>query len=183
MRRLILRGLRDGLPIGVGYFAVAFSLGIVARQTGLTPLQGFVASLLNHASAGEYALYSLIAARAAFWEIALVIMITNMRYLLMSTALSQRIPTETGMAGRIATGFCITDEIFALGIGYAGKLSLAYLGSAFILADLMWSAGTMAGIIAGNILPANVVSALSVAIYGMFLAIIMPPARDNKVIA
>ena len=183
MRRLILRGLRDGLPIGVGYFAVAFSLGIVARQTGLTPLQGFVASLLNHASAGEYALYSLIAARAAFWEIALVIMITNMRYLLMSTALSQRIPTETGMAGRIATGFCITDEIFALGIGYAGKLSLAYLGSAFILADLMWSAGTMTGIIAGNVLPANVVGALSVAIYGMFLAIIIPPARKNKVIA
>ena len=104
-RRLILRGLRDGLPIGMGYFAVAFSLGIVARQTGLTPLQGFTASLLNHASAGEYALYSLIAARAAFWEIALVIMITNMRYLLMSTALSQRIPTETGVAGRIDTGF------------------------------------------------------------------------------
>lgn len=182
-RRLILRGLRDGLPIGMGYFAVAFSLGIVARQTGLTPLQGFTASLLNHASAGEYALYSLIAARAAFWEIALVIMITNMRYLLMSTALSQRIPTETGVAGRIAAGFCITDEIFALGIGYAGKLSLVYLGSAFILADLMWSAGTTAGIIAGNILPANVVSALSVAIYGMFLAIIMPPARENKVIA
>ena len=112
MRRLILRGLRDGLPIGVGYFAVAFSLGIVARQTGLTPIQGFVASMLNHASAGEYALYYQISARAAFWEIALVIMITNMRYLLMSTALSQRIPTGTGLAGRIATGFCITDEIW-----------------------------------------------------------------------
>ena len=182
-RKVILEGVRDGIPIGLGYFVVAFSLGIAAKIAGLTPLEGFVASLLNNASAGEYAAFTLMAANASYIEMAVVTLITNARYLLMSTALSQRIPTETGVAGRIAAGFCITDEIFALGIGYAGKLSLVYLGSAFILADLMWSAGTTAGIIAGNILPANVVSALSVAIYGMFLAIIMPPARENKVIA
>ena len=183
MRKVILRGLRDGLPIGMGYFAVAFSLGITARNAGLNPLQGFIASFLNHASAGEYALYSLIAAKAAFWEIAAVILITNIRYLLMSTALSQKIRPETPMLHRLGAGFCITDEIFGLGIAWPGWLSLAYLGAAFLLADLMWSAGTMTGIIAGNILPANVVSALSVAIYGMFLAIIIPPARKNRVIA
>ena len=183
MRKVILRGLRDGLPIGLGYFAVAFSLGITARNAGLNPLQGFIASFLNHASAGEYALYSLIAANAAFWEIALVILVTNIRYLLMSTALSQKIRPETPMLHRMAAGFCITDEIFAIGVAWPGWLSLAYLGSAFLLADLMWSTGTMTGIIAGNVLPANVVSALSVAIYGMFLAIIIPPARKNKVIA
>ncbi|MCR5296485.1 MAG: AzlC family ABC transporter permease [Clostridiales bacterium] len=183
MRKVILRGVRDGLPIGLGYFAVAFSLGITARNAGLSPLQGFIASFLNHASAGEYALYSLIAANAAFWEIAAVILVTNIRYLLMSTALSQKLRPETPMIQRMAAGFCITDEIFAIGIAWPGALSLTYLFSAFILADLMWSAGTMTGIIAGNVLPANVVSALSVAIYGMFLAIIIPPARKNKVIA
>ena len=177
-----MRGLRDGLPIGLGYFAVAFSLGIVARQYGLSPLQGFTASFLNHASAGEYALYSMIAVQASFWEIALLVLIANARYLLMSAALSQRVPEKAGTAGRIAAGFCITDEIFALGIGYAGQLSLVYLGSAFLLADVMWSAGTAAGIIAGSVLPGNVVTALSVAIYGMFLAIIIPPARKKRVI-
>ena len=183
MRKVILRGVRDGLPIGLGYFAVAFSLGITARNAGLNPLQGFIASFLNHASAGEYALYSMIAANAAFWEIAAVILVTNIRYLLMSTALSQKLRPETPMIQRMAAGFCITDEIFAIGIAWPGALSLTYLFSAFILADLMWSAGTMTGIIAGNVLPANVVGALSVAIYGMFLAILIPPARKNKVIA
>ena len=183
IRRVLLRGVRDGFPIGLGYFAVAFSLGITARGAGLSPLQGFVASFLNHASAGEYALYSLIAARAAFWEIAAVIFVTNIRYLLMSAALSQKISPRAGLGERVWTGFCITDEIFGLGIAWPGTLNTAYLTAAFLLADLMWSAGTTAGIIAGNILPANVVTALSVAIYGMFLAIIIPPARKNKVVA
>ena len=182
MKKIILRGLRDGLPIGLGYFAVAFSLGITARNAGLTPLQGFLASFLNHASAGEYALYTLIAANAAFWEIAAVIFVTNMRYLLMSAALSQKMDPQAGMMTRMATGFCITDEIFGLGIAWPGKLRPLYLWTAFLLAALMWSCGTMVGILAGNILPANVVSALSVAIYGMFLAIIVPPARKNKVV-
>ena len=181
--RMILKGLRDGLPIGLGYFAVAFSLGITARGAGISPLQGWVASILNHASAGEYALYALIGARAAVWEIAAVIFVTNMRYLLMSAALSQRTAPEDGFLRRLATGFCITDEIFGLAVAMPGTIVHAYLWTAFLLADLMWSAGTTAGIIAGNILPANVVTALSVAIYGMFLAIIIPPARKNKVVA
>ena len=159
-RRLILKGLRDGLPIGLGYFAVAFSLGITARGAGVSPLEGWVASILNHASAGEYALYALIGARAAVWEIAAVIFVTNMRYLLMSAALSQKTAPETGFLKRLGTGFCITDEIFGLAAG-----------------------GTLCGILAGNILPARVVTALSVAIYGMFLAIIIPPTRKNRVLA
>ena len=183
MRRLIFKGLRDGFPIGLGYFAVAFSLGITARGAGLTPLQGWIASFLNPASAGEYALYSLIAANAMYWEIAAVIFVTNIRYLLMSAALSQKIHPNTGIGGRLLTGFCITDEIFGLGIAWPGTLSGIYLGTAFLLADVLWSTGTMAGIIAGNILPGNVVTALSVAIYGMFLAIIIPPARKNRVVA
>ena len=182
-RRLVLRGLRDGLPIGLGYFAVAFSLGIKASEVGLTPLQGWITSILNHASAGEYALYSLIAANAAYWEIAAVIFVTNMRYLLMSAALSQKMPQKAGFLRRLATGFFITDEIFGLGIAWPGMISCIYLGTAFVLADVMWATGTLCGILVGNVLPPDVVKALSAAIYGMFLAIIMPPARKNKVIA
>ena len=183
LRRDVLRGVRDGFPIGLGYFAVAFSLGITAKTAGLTPFQGFIASFLNHASAGEYALFTLIAADAAYWELAAVIFITNMRYLLMSAALSQKFAPETAFRHRVLTGFGITDEIFGLGIAYDGWLSPAYLYSAFLLADLCWSCGTATGIAAGNVLPLNVVSALSVAIYGMFLAIIIPPARRDKVVA
>ena len=181
--RVVLQGLRDGFPIGLGYFAVAFSLGITARNAGLTAVQGFIASFLNHASAGEYALFSLIAANAAYWEVALVICITNARYLLMSAALSQKIRPDTPMIHRILVGFGITDEIFGLGIAEKGPTRPVYLYSAFLIAALCWASGTACGIIAGNILPGRVVSALSVAIYGMFLAIIIPPARANRIVA
>ena len=183
LRSELLRGARDGLPIGLGYYAVAFSLGITAKAAGLSPIQGFIASFLNHASAGEYALFSLIAANAAYWEVAAVILITNMRYLLMSAALSQKLHPNTGMHHRFLLGFGITDEIFGLGIAYKGFLRPAYLYSAFLVAAVMWASGTASGIVAGNILPTNIVSALSVAIYGMFLAIIIPPARQNRVVA
>ncbi len=182
-RRLILKGLRDGLPIGLGYFAVAFSLGITARGAGLSPLQGWTASILNHASAGEYALYALIGAHAAAWEIAAVIFVTNMRYLLMSAALSQKTDPDAGFFRRLGTGFCITDEIFGLAVAWPGPVSCAYLWTAFLLADFMWAGGTLCGILAGNVLPGNVVTALSVAIYGMFLAIIIPPARKSAAVA
>ena len=183
LRRDILRGARDGVPIGLGYFAVAFSLGITAKTAGLTAAQGFLASFLNHASAGEYALFSLIAANAAYWEVAIVICITNARYLLMSAALSQKFAPETSVVHRFLVGFGITDEIFGLGVAYPGRVSPAYMYSAFLVADVCWASGTAMGVTAGNILPANVVSALSVAIYGMFLAIIIPPARRDKVVA
>ena len=183
LRREILRGARDGVPIGLGYFAVAFSLGITAKTAGLTALQGFIASFLNHASAGEYALFSLIAAGAAYWEVAAVICITNARYLLMSAALSQKFSPDTPFIHRPLVGFGITDEIFGLGVARPGWLSPAYLYSAFLVADLCWASGTATGITAGNVLPANIVSALSVAIYGMFLAIIIPPARKDKIVA
>ncbi len=182
-RRMILKGLRDGLPIGLGYFAVAFSLGITARGAGVSPLQGWAASILNHASAGEYALYAMIGARAAVWEIAVLIFVTNMRYLLMSAALSQKMAPEAGFLRRLGTGFCITDEIFGLAVAQPGAVSCAYLWTAFLLADGMWAAGTLCGILAGSILPGSVVTALGAAIYGMFLAIIIPPTRKSRILS
>lgn len=183
LRRDVLRGVRDGFPIGLGYFAVAFSLGITAKHAGLSPVQGFLASILNHASAGEYALFSLIAANAAYWESAMVSCIANARYLLMSAALSQRFSPDTAFLHRVFVGFGITDEIFGLGVAHRGWISPPYLYSAFLLADVFWASGTATGIVAGSILPASAVSALSVAIYGMFLAIIIPPMREDRVVA
>ena len=178
----IREGLRDGLPIGMGYFAVAFSLGITAKLAGLTPLQGFVSSFLNHASAGEYALYTMISEGAAYAEAALLIAVTNIRYLLMGAAFSQKLRPEEPLLSRIAIGFGITDEIFGIGIARKGYVKASYLLSAFLLASLMWASGTACGIALGNILPGSAVSALSVAIYGMFLAIIIPPSRKDRIV-
>ena len=182
LKKEIIEGLRDGLPIGMGYFAVAFSLGITAKLAGLTPLQGFVSSFLNHASAGEYALYTMINAKAAYAETALLIAVTNIRYLLMGAAFSQKLKPEEPLLSRLAIGFGITDEIFGIGIARKGFVSASYLLSAFTLAAVMWASGTACGIAMGNILPSNIVGALSVAIYGMFLAIIIPPSKKDRIV-
>lgn len=178
----IREGIRDGIPIGLGYFVVAFSLGIAARNAGLTPIEGFVASMLNNASAGEYAAFVLMAADASYLELAIVTLIANARYLLMSTALSQRFSPSTGTLHRILVGFDVTDELFGIAIARPGKVDPFYSYGAFIPAIPGWAVGTALGIIVGNILPARLVSALSVALYGMFLAIIIPPARHNRVV-
>ncbi len=176
-------GMRDGVPIAMGYFAVAFSLGIAGRSAGLTAAQGFVISILNHASAGEYAGITAIAALAPYWELAVTIFITNARYLLMSCALSQKFAPGTSLWHRIGVGFGITDEIFGIAMARPGPVEPLYNYGAMAVAIPSWATGTALGIIAGNILPLRVVSALSVALYGMFLAIIIPPARKDRVVA
>ena len=180
--KVFLEGMRDGVPIGLGYFAVSFSLGIVARNAGLTPLQGFIASFFCVASAGEYALFTSIQAAASFLEIALITLVVNARYLLMSTALTQRFDPKTPLIHRFLIGFGVTDEIFGITISHPGFINPVYNYGALLVAIPLWSIGTSLGIIAGNFLPARVVSALSVALYGMFLAIIIPPAKKNLVI-
>ena len=180
--KVILEGFKAGFPIGMGYFAVSFSLGIIAKSANVTPLQCFITSFLNHASAGEYAIFTCIRDNVSYLEIALMVLIANIRYVLMSCALSQRIDPNDSMFRRFLYGFTITDEIFAVEIGRKGYLQITYTMTAFLTAAVMWSAGTSVGCIAGSILPGNVVSALSVALYGMFLAIIIPPARKDKLI-
>ncbi len=177
-----LSGVRDGAPIAAGYLAVAFSLGIVAKKAGLDPVQGFLSSMLNHASAGEYAEFTVIMANAPYIEMAVVILITNIRYLLMSCALSQKFEPGTSMFHRFLVGFGITDEIFGISIARQGILNPYYNYGAMAVALPGWSMGTAFGIVAGNILPTSVVSALSVALYGMFVAIIIPASKKNKII-
>ncbi len=179
-KSVFLNGISAGLPIGLGYFAVAFSLGIVAKHAGLSPLQGFWASFLNLASAGEYALFTAIQQGASLLQIALVTFIVNARYLLMSCALSQRFDEKTGFLHRVFVGYAITDELFGIAISRHGKLNPYFSYGAMLVAVPLWSLGTFFGIIAGNALPKTIVDSLSFSLYGMFLAIIIPPCKREK---
>ena len=176
------KGLRDGMPIALGYFAVAFSLGFMAKKCTLTPVQGFIGSFFTRASAGEYGVYSLVVQDAGYLSVVAMSLITNLRYLLMSTALTQKFSPETSFIKRILTGFCVTDEIFGISIAYPGYLNPSYTFGAFAISTPLWALGTMMGIIAGSVLPTRIVSALSVALYGMFIAIIIPPSKKDKAV-
>ena len=175
-------GVRDGMPIALGYFVVSFTLGIEAKNAVLTPFQGFLASFFNNASAGEYAGFTTIAADAAYLEIALITLVANARYLLMSCVLSQKFSPDASIWHRIFVGFDVTDEIFGISVARPGRLDPYYNYGAMLVALPGWSVGTAVGVAAGNILPIEAVSALSVALYGMFLAVIIPPARRDKIV-
>ena len=179
----LLKGLRDGVPISLGYFAVAFSLGIAARSAGFTAFQALLMSLFNNASAGEFAAFTLVGAGAGYLEVALMTLVTNARYLLMSCALSQKLPADTPLLPRLLIGFDVTDEIFGVSIAYPGRLNPVYTYGVILAALPGWALGTFFGVLMGNALPVRLVSALSVALYGMFIAVIVPPARQNRVIA
>ena len=182
-RKVILEGMRDGIPIGLGYLAVSFSLGIAAKTAGLNAFQSFLASLLCNASAGEYSGFTVIAADSSYFVIALATLVANARYLLMSCALSQRISKDTSIIHRLLLGFFVTDEFFGISISRSGKLNPFYTYGAILIGCPCWAFGSMLGTIAGNLLPLRIVSALSVALFGMFLAIIIPPARKSRVVA
>lgn len=176
-------GIKDGIPIALGYLAVSFSLGIAAKNVGLTPGQGFLVSILCNASAGQYAGFTSIGAMAAYLEIALATLVANARYLLMSCAMSQRIDPKMPFFHRFIMAFHVTDELFGIAIARPGYLNPYYSYGAALIASPAWGIGTMLGVIAGNMLPLRLVSAFSVALYGMFLAIIIPPARKSRIIA
>ena len=176
------RGMRAGVPIGLGYFAVAFTLGIAARSAGLTAFQATLSSLLLNASAGEFVGFTLMSAGAGYLEVAIMEAVANARYLLMSFSLSQKLRPETGLIHRLILGWYVTDEVFGVSISAPGYLNPWYTYGAIALACPGWAAGTCLGVILGNIFPASVVSALSVGLYGMFIAIFVPPARESRTI-
>ena len=177
------QGIKDGIPIGLGYFAVAFSLGIVASNAGMSALQGFITSLLVNASAGESAGFTAIKESVPYIQMILVTIASNARYILMSFALSQKINPKEKLIHRLLLGFYLTDEFFGLAISQDGYADPKYSYGAIAFAAPCWAIGTALGVIMGNILPIAIVSALSVALYGMFLAIIIPPAKKDKVVA
>ena len=182
-RKWYLKGIKDGIPIALGYFAVAFSLGILAKSAGLTAFQALLAAGLTNASAGGYAGFNAIAEDATYLTVAITMLVVNARYLLMSFALSQKLSSQTSTLHRMLIAFDVTDEIFGISVSVKGNLCPFYNYGAMTVAIPGWALGAFFGVIMGEVLPASVVSALSVGLYGMFLAIIIPPAKKDKVIA
>lgn len=176
------RGVHDGIPISLGYLAASLTIGIAAKNGGLTAIQATVASLTNNASAGEFVGFTLIAAKAGLLEVALMILITNARYLLMSCALSQKLPPDTPLVQRLIIGWDITDEIFSAAMAVPNKLQPWYLFGLMAITMPGWAAGTYIGVVMGNVLADRIVRALSIGLYGMFLYFLAPAARKSKVI-
>ena len=179
---IFLKGIHDGIPIALGYYAVAFSIGIIAAKAGVSTLLGGLGSFFTRASAGEYGVYSLVIISASYIEVIGMSLIANLRYLLMGAALTQKIAKGTSTLKRILMSCCITDEIFGISIAYPGNVPASYMFGASLVSTFAWAGGTASGIIAGDILPRQIVSALGVALYGMFIAIIIPPCRKNHAV-
>ncbi len=182
-RQWFLKGMRAGVPICMGYFAVAIALGISARGAGISSLQAALTSLLINASAGEYVGFALIAAGASYVEVALMEAVANARYLLMSASLSQKLDAKTRLWERLLLGFTVTDEIFGVSVSLVGKLSPYFTYGAFVVATFGWTSGTFVGAVLGNVLPARLLSALAVGLYGMFISVFVPEAKKNKIVA
>lgn len=175
-------GMEDGIPIGLGYFAVSFALGIAMKDAGMSWVDGFFMSLLNLASAGEYAGTQVILANGSYLQMILMTFVANARYMLMSASLSQKLSEKTTTPQRMLIGYSVTDELFGIAINRKGYLNPVYFYGAMLVAVLPWAIGTSLGIVMGNILPTSLVSALSVALYGMFLAIVIPVAKKDKTV-
>ena len=173
-------GMRAGMPVCIGYFSVSFGFGAMAVAQGLSVWHSILISMTNLTSAGQFAGLTVIAAGAAIIEMVLTQLVINSRYALMSLALGQKFGPSVGTGRRLACAFFNTDEIFALGMAREGKLTPAYFLGAGTVAALGWTGGTAMGALAGSVLPLSVRAALGVMLYGMFIAIVVPQAREEK---
>ena len=180
MRKDFTAGIRSGIPVCLGYFSVSFGFGVMAVSKGLNPWDAILISLSNLTSAGQFAGLTVIAAGAALIEMILTQLVINSRYALMSVALGQKLGSQVGTGKRLAMAFFNTDEVFALGMTRLGKLSPAFFLGAGLIAALGWTAGTATGAAAGAVLPLSVRLALGTMLYGMFIAIVIPQARQEK---
>ena len=177
-------GVNRGLPVGMGYFSVSFGFGAMAVSQGLGAWDAALISLTNMTSAGQFAGLTVIVAAASLWEMVLTQLIINSRYALMSLALSQRMGQRMGqrigLLPRLLIAFFNTDEIFALAMSRTEPLTLPYMLGLGTLPILGWTGGTLCGGLAGSVLPVSIRGALGVMLYGMFVAIVVPPARQEK---
>ncbi len=179
------KGLRDGVPICLGYFSVAFAFGIFCVNSGLTPLQATLISLTNVTSAGQLAAVPIMTHAGSLIELALAQLVINMRYALMSISISQKLDSTMTTPHRLIISFVNTDEVFAVASGRGseeGSVGRRYMYGLIITPVIGWTMGTLVGAVAGNILPAAMSDALGIAIYGMFIAIIIPVAKKNLVV-
>ena len=174
------QGLIDGIPIAVGYLSVSFGFGITAVNLGIRILHAVLISMTNLTSAGQVAGLTVIVASGALLEMALTQFVINVRYSLMGIALTQRLDPKFSTLHRLLASFFITDEIFAVAVTKKERVTPAYMYGLATLPYIGWSLGTVLGAVAGNLLPAALASALGIAIYGMFVAIVVPPAKEQK---
>lgn len=181
-KQWFLQGMKHGIPIATGYFAVSLTLGIAARKAGISALEATVMSLTMHASAGQFAAISLIASGAGYMEMILTEIVVNLRYVLMSCALSQKIRRDIPFFHRFFVAYDVTDEIFGISVAVDGKLNPFYTYGAMSVASPGWALGTCVGALLGNIMPDRLLSAMNLALYGMFIAIVVPPAKKNRVL-
>ena len=175
-------GVNRGLGVGIGYFSVSFGFGAMAASKGIGALDAALISISNLTSAGQFAGLTLLVAGATLWEVILTQLVINSRYALMSLALSQKMGKDIGFWPRWLVAFINTDEIFALAIAEPGKLTTPFmlgLGTAPVIG---WTGGTLLGALAGSVLPLNIRTALGVMLYGMFIAIVVPPARQERAV-
>ena len=173
-------GVRRGLPVGVGYFSVSFGFGAMAAAQGIRALDAGLISVTNLTSAGQFAGLTLIVAGAGLLELILTMLVINSRYALMSLALSQRMGQRIGFLPRLLIAFFNTDEIFALAMAEKQPLTVPFLLGLGLTPILGWTAGTLCGALAGSVLPVAIRTALGVMLYGMFIAIVVPPAKQEK---
>ena len=181
-KQWFFRGMKAGIPISLGYFAVSVALGLAAKKAGITSLQAALTSLLINASAGEYAGFTLIAVGASYLEVTLMVAVANARYLLMSAALSQKLQNGVGTLRRLLLGFTVTDEIFGVSMIQSEPLDPSFTYGCFLVATTGWTGGTFVGTVLGDILPPAVLSALSVGLYGMFISVFVPEAKKNRTV-
>lgn len=174
------QGIKDGGAIGIGYFSVSFTFGIAAVASGLDWWQALVVSVMNVTSAGQFAGITIMSAAGSYIEMAISQFIINLRYALMSISLSQKVTREFNTPKKILLGFCVTDEIFAVSMSREGEVSSKYFAGLIVLPIIGWHLGTVSGAILGDVLPNNIVSALGLAIYGMFIAIVVPVTKKNR---
>lgn len=175
-----LRGLRDGLPIGAGYFAVSFAFGIQARAIGLDALQTFALSGSNLTSAGQFAGLAVIKAGGTLLAMAATQLVINLRYCLMSCALAQKLARDVPFWHRFLIAFGVTDEIFAVSVASPRPLRPAYSYGLIAISWPGWAGGSLLGVLAGDLLPSALTAALAMALYAMFVAIVVPAARADR---
>ncbi|MBQ3484043.1 MAG: AzlC family ABC transporter permease [Clostridia bacterium] len=183
MNKLFLKGVKHGLPIGLGYLSVSFAFGIKCTDSGLTVLQAVLISMTNLTSAGQLAGLNVMVAQTGLIEMALTQLIINLRYALMGLSLSQKLGPTMNTPRRMFFAFANTDEIFAVASSQPEKLHHHYLYGLMTMPYIGWSLGTLLGAAAGAVLPEFVTAALGIAIYGMFIAIVIPPARRQTPVA
>lgn len=175
-----LAGLKGGIPIGLGYLSVSFGFGISVISQGLAELWAVIISMTNLTSAGQLAGVGVIVAAGTLIEMALSQLVINIRYSLMGIALTQKLDSGYSTLHRFITAFGITDEIFAVAASQKGKIGPKYMYGLITLPYVCWTMGTVVGVLAGNVLPVSVTAALGIAIYSMFVAIVVPVAKTDK---